>query len=192
MSALSPFGVRNDRRAALFIDGPSFFATTRNLGYEVDYRSLLEHFANHSDLVQANYFTAITEAAETGAEYSPVMKLVQWLENNGYNVIDKPAIEFTTPDGKRRVKSNLFGEITGQMILSLNHVDDIVLFSGDDNFTQVVEALKTIGKRVIVVSSPTSISANLRTAAEARFVDLGAENVKSLIKSKRAPRETTA
>ena len=41
-------------RVALFIDGANLYATARSLGFDVDYKRLLELFAKECSLVRAN------------------------------------------------------------------------------------------------------------------------------------------
>ena len=86
-------------RIAVFIDGANLHASARALGLEIDYRKLLEIFANSGRLVRAFYYTALYEVED----HSPLRPLVDWLEYNGYTAITKPAKEFTDAMGNRRI-----------------------------------------------------------------------------------------
>ena len=55
-------------RVALFIDGANLYATARSLGFDVDYKRLLELFASECQLVRAFYYTALVE----DQEYCPI------------------------------------------------------------------------------------------------------------------------
>ena len=160
-----------NERIALFIDGANFYAAARTLGFDVDYRKLLEEFKKRGRLVRASYYTAILE----DVEYSPVRPLADWLDYNGFNVITKPAKEFTDTLGRRRVKGDMDIEIAVDMMELAPHVDHIVLFSGDGDFRQLVEAVQRRGPRVSVVSSiktqPPMIADELRRQADT-FIDL--------------------
>jgi uncharacterized LabA/DUF88 family protein len=160
-----------NERIALFIDGANFYAAARTLGFDVDYRKLLEEFKKRGRLVRASYYTAILE----DVEYSPVRPLADWLDYNGFNVITKPAKEFTDSMGRRRVKGDMDIEIAVDMLELAGHVDHIVLFSGDGDFRHLVEAVQRRGPRVSVVSSiktqPPMIADELRRQADT-FIDL--------------------
>jgi uncharacterized LabA/DUF88 family protein len=160
-----------NERIALFIDGANFYAAARTLGFDVDYRKLLEEFKKRGRLVRASYYTAILE----DVEYSPVRPLADWLDYNGFNVITKPAKEFTDTLGRRRVKGDMDIEIAIDMMELASHVDHIVLFSGDGDFRVLVEAVQRRGPRVSVVSSiktqPPMIADELRRQADT-FIDL--------------------
>jgi uncharacterized LabA/DUF88 family protein len=160
-----------NERIALFIDGANFYAAARTLGFDVDYRKLLEEFKKRGRLIRASYYTAILE----DVEYSPVRPLADWLDYNGFNVITKPAKEFTDSLGRRRVKGDMDIEIAVDMLELAPHVDHVVLFSGDGDFRHLVEAVQRRGPRVSVVSSiktqPPMIADELRRQADT-FIDL--------------------
>jgi len=51
-------------RIALFIDGANLFSTGRMLGFDIDYKRLLQEFQGRGNLVRAFYYTAIVEDQE--------------------------------------------------------------------------------------------------------------------------------
>jgi len=77
-------------KIALFIDGANLYATAKTLGFEIDYRRLLEEMQSRGTLVRAFYYTMIVE----DQEFSSIRPLVDWLDYNGYTVVTKPAKEF--------------------------------------------------------------------------------------------------
>ena len=136
-------------RIALFIDGPNLHSSTRALGFEIDFRKLLELFGSQGRLVRAFYYTALME----DQEYSSIRPLVDWLDYNGYTMVTKPAKEFTDAMGNRRIKGNMDIEIAVDMMEMVRKVDHIVLFSGDGDFRRLIESVQHEGIRVSVVSS---------------------------------------
>ncbi|CAM6054464.1 unnamed protein product [Sphagnum tenellum] len=169
----SPLGIREDQRVAVFIDGPSFYATTKSLGWDVDYRKLRAHLDDQSMLYRVLYFTAITDDPE---QHSPVVKLVDWLSYNGFRTFTKPLREYRDPDGRRRVKGNsMHVEIAVEMMEAVPFADHLLLFSGDGELSYAVESVQRRGAKVTAVSSvknsPPSISDDLRRSVD-NFVDL--------------------
>jgi hypothetical protein len=71
-------------KIALFIDGANFYSTAKALGFDIDFKSLLNQFQSGGTLVRAFYYTAIFEE-----EYSSLRPLVDWLNYNGYTVVDQ-------------------------------------------------------------------------------------------------------
>jgi uncharacterized LabA/DUF88 family protein len=160
-----------DERLALFIDGANLYSAGKTLGVEVDYRKLLEEFRRRGRLVRAYYYTALVE----NDDYSPIRPLVDWLQYNGFNVVTKPAKEFTDSAGRRRIKGDMDVEIAVDMLNLSPHLDHVVLFSGDGDLTRLVHAVQEKGVRVSVVStvktSPPMIADDLRRAADT-FIEL--------------------
>jgi len=162
---------RSNERTALFIDGANLYSASRNLGFDVDYRNLLEYFRRQTYVVRAYYYAAILETEE----YSPLKPLTDWLAYNGYTLVTKPAKEFTDATGRRRVKGNMDIELAIDMLELAPKLDHIVLFSGDSDFRRLIEAVQRRGVRVSVVSSirtsPPMIADELRRQAD-EFLEL--------------------
>jgi uncharacterized LabA/DUF88 family protein len=156
---------------ALFVDGPNLYATAKTLGFDIDYRRLLKEFQSRGTLLRAFYYTAIIE----DQEYSSIRPLIDWLDYNGYTVVTKATKEFIDASGRRKVKGNMDIELAVDAMELAEHVDQIVLFSGDGDFRPLVEAVQRRGVRVTVVSTissqPPMIADELRRQADV-FTDL--------------------
>jgi uncharacterized LabA/DUF88 family protein len=162
-------------RLALFIDGSNLYAAARALGFDIDYKKLLDLFASKGRLIRAFYYTALIE----DQEYSPIRPLVDWLDYNGYTMVTKPTKEFTDAQGRRKIKGNMDIELAIDMMEMAQHLDHVVLFSGDGDFRRLVEAVQRKGIRVTVVSTirsqPPMVADELRRQADVFFElqDLG-------------------
>lgn len=158
-------------KIALFIDGANLYATSRALGFDIDYRKLLLSFQKQGYLLRAYYYTALVE----DQEYSSIRPLIDWLDYNGYKVVTKPAREFTDSSGRRKIKGNMDIELAIDAMELTDIVDHYVIFSGDGDFRTLVEALQRKGRKVSVVSTiqsqPPMISDELRRQAD-NFIDL--------------------
>ncbi len=166
-------GLRADERTALFIDGANLYKAARNLGFDMDYKSLLAKTQGACKLVRAYYYTAIQE--DKTQDYSPLRPLVDWLDYNGYTMVTKVSREYTDATGKRRFKGSVDIELVVDMMLQAPRLDHIVLFTGNGDFHRAIEALQHLGVRVTVVSTvksnPPMASDELRRQAD-RFIDL--------------------
>ena len=94
-------------RIGLFIDGSNLYAAARALGFDIDYKRLLELFSQKGQLIRAFYYTALIE----DQEYSPIRPLVDWLDYNGYTMVTKPTKPPMVADELRRQADN-FIELT--------------------------------------------------------------------------------
>ena len=131
----------------------------------------MKEFQSRGNLLRAFYYTALIE----DQEYSSIRPLLDWLDYNGYTVVTKPAKEFTDSTGRRKIKGNMDIELAVDAMEMADHIDHLVLFSGDGDFRPLVEAVQRKGMRVTVVSTistqPPMIADELRRQAD-QFLDL--------------------
>jgi uncharacterized LabA/DUF88 family protein len=80
-------------------------------------------------LLRALYYTAVIE----DQEFSSVRPPLDWLDYNGFTVVTKPTKEVIDANGRRKV-GNMDIELTVNAMELADHVDQIVLFSGDGDF----------------------------------------------------------
>lgn len=160
-----------EERLALFIDGANFYGAARALGFDIDYKRLLELFAKKGRLIRAFYYTTLVE----DQEYSPIRPLIDWLDYNGYTMVTKPIKEFTDGQGRRKAKGSVDIDLAVDALEMAEKVDHVLLFSGDGDFRRLVEAIQRKGVRVTIVSTiksqPPMVSDDLRRIAD-NFIDL--------------------
>ena len=160
-----------DERVAIFIDGPNLYNAARALGFDIDYKRLLEYFSKKGRLIRAFYYTALLD----DQEYSPIRPLIDWLDYNGYTMVTKAAKQFTDSMGRQKIKGNMDIELAIDVMDMSSHVNHIVILSGDGDFRRLVEAVQRKGVRVSVVSTirsqPPMIADELRRQAD-NFVEL--------------------
>src|SRR6202046_5040663 len=158
-------------RIALFIDGANLYAAARALGFDIDYKRLLQLFGAKGRLIRAFYYTALIE----DQEYSPLRPLVDWLDYNGYTMVTKPTKEFTDATGRRKLKGNMDIELAIDVMEMAPYLDHILIFSGDGDFRRLVDAVQRKGVRVTVVSTvrspPPMVADELRRQADT-FMEL--------------------
>ena len=161
----------DQERIALFIDGANLYATAKTLGFDIDYRKMLKEYQGRGYLVRAFYYTALIE----DQEYSSIRPLIDWLDYNGYSVVTKPTKEFVDSAGRRKVKGNMDIELAIDAMELADHINHMILFSGDGDFRSLVEAMQRKGVRVSVVSTistqPPMVADELRRQAD-EFIDL--------------------
>ena len=158
-------------RIAIFIDGANLYSAARSLAFDIDYKRLLDLFRSKGRLIRAFYYTALIE----DQEYSPIRPLIDWLDYNGYTMVTKPTKEFTDAMGRRKIKGNMDIELAIDVLEMAEHLDHVILFSGDGDFRRLVEAVQRRGLRVSVVSTiksaPPMVADELRRQAD-DFIEL--------------------
>ena len=158
-------------KIALFIDGANLYATAKSLGFDIDYKKLLQEFQSRGYLLRAFYYTAVIE----DQEYSSIRPLIDWLDYNGYSVVTKATKEFVDQTGRRKIKGNMDIELAVDAMEIAGTIDHMVLFSGDGDFRSLVEAVQRKGVKVTVISTvstqPPMVADELRRQADI-FTDI--------------------
>ena len=70
-------------KTVLFIDGANLYATTKSLGFDIDYRRLLKEFQSRGNLLRAFYYTALIEDQEYSGRCSigSITTATPWLRS---------------------------------------------------------------------------------------------------------------
>lgn len=156
-------------RRAIMVDGANLYYTAAALRIDIDFKRLLSYFEKDARMIRANYYTAVKDGINT------LVPLIDWLAYNRWRVVKKPIKEWIDDQGVTKVKGNMDIEMAVDAFEMVGKVDEIVLFSGDGDFTALVEALQRQGMKVVVVSSikteVSMIADELRRAAD-DFIDL--------------------
>lgn len=159
-----------DERLAIFIDGQHLFSASRNLGFDVDYRNFLECFRKKGKVIRAYYYAVHVD----NGEYSPLKPLTDWLAYNGYALSMRTTTEHTDSQGRRRIPHTDL-EMLADMFGIADHVDHMVIVTGNGGYCRGVSLIQQRGVRVSVLSSIKTdspmLSDDLRRTCD-QFIEL--------------------
>ena len=171
-----------DTSTAIFIDGSNTHSACKYLNFYLDYMKLHDLLQEKFDVLRPYYYTAI-QMDEEG--YSSVKRLTDWLEYNGFTLVTKEAKTYINNDVSK-TKGNMDCELIVDALSIAEHVNHIILVSGDGDYAYLVKALQAKAVHVTVLSTkktnPPMVSDTLRKQAD-HFVDL--DDLKSLIRQAR-------
>lgn len=160
-----------NERIALFVDGINLYSCAKALGFDIDYKKLLNFFSTRGVFVRAFYYTLLSE----DKEYSPLRPLTDWLTYNNYRVVTRCVRECVDGMGRSRMRGRMDIELVVDFIRMAESVDHLVLFSGDGDFQSMVEYVQNKGRRISVISTvrtqPAMVSDELRRRAD-QFIEL--------------------
>lgn len=140
------------KKIALFIDGANFFVSAKVCGFDVDWKRFLSHYRGEGDLFRAYYYTGILP--KVPGKTDPLKPTLDWIVYNGFTLRTKIAKIFKDPlSGKETIKGNMDLEMAIDMLDVAAYVTDIYIFSGDGDFTPLVQRVQAEGVRVHVVST---------------------------------------
>jgi uncharacterized LabA/DUF88 family protein len=139
----------NKNRTAIFMDSSNVYHSMKNIGWEIDWKKLIDYFSKEVNLINANFY--MVEKKPLSEE---CVKLQSVLRKNGYKIKKKDLKEiYCSESNKKQYKGNMDIELAIDAIKSIETYDTCILFSGDGDFVPLVEYLEARNKVVKVISS---------------------------------------
>lgn len=162
------------RKIAIFIDAANIFYSTRTLGWKLDYEKFLNYWKKNGKITGAYFYTAIISSR------AKQLKFYSALRSIGYEVITRELKIIKDKKNKIIVhKGNFDVKLAIDIVLKAKEFNIAVLASGDSDFEPVVDYLRKLHKKVIVVSSRGHIARELIKSAS---IYLPLEKIKEEVK----------
>ncbi len=154
-------------RIGLFIDTQNLYHSARDLADRtVNFETLLNVAQKDRELVHAVAYTVEKDGESTSRPF------IYKLSALGYKVRRMTlSLHHVTDGGKPIWEGNWDMGMVADMVRLMDHLDIIVLGSGDGDFTDIVELLQERGKRVEVIAFREHTAQKLIDAAD-RFTHL--------------------
>lgn len=154
-------------RIGLFIDTQNLYHSARDLADRtVNFETLLNIAQKDRELVHAVAYTVEKDGESTSRPF------IYKLSALGYKVRRMTlSLHHVTDSGKPIWEGNWDMGMVADMVRLMDHLDIIVLGSGDGDFTDIVELLQERGKRVEVIAFREHTAQKLIDAAD-RFTHL--------------------
>lgn len=159
--------VTHKPRVGIFIDTQNLYHSARDiLERTVNFETLLHLGSEGRDLVHAIAYTVEREGEATARPF------IYKLSTLGFKVRRMNlTMHFAAEGGRPVYEGNWDMGIVADMVRLMDHLDVVVLGSGDGDFTDIVEVLQERGKRVEVLAFRENTAQKLIDAAD-RFTNL--------------------
>lgn len=144
------------QKIAIFIDAANIFYSQRTLGWRVDYEKFLIYWHHQGKITGAYFYTAVISTNKKQLSFFKA------LEKIGYSVIRREVKIIHDRKSKKVVqKGNFDVKLAIDIVLKAKEFDTAILVSGDSDFEPVIEYLRSIKKKVLIVSSRGHIAREL-------------------------------
>lgn len=143
-------------KTALFIDGSYMYDAAKRLGWNIDHRKAISHFATGEDLYNAFYYAPVTDSSDERQQ-----KFLDALVFMGYTVRSREA------HGDPRFEAM----IATDLLLSAPRWDRAIIGSGSGDLGHALAGLRAQGKEVQLLGVPELTDLELRNQCD-RFLDL--------------------
>ncbi len=168
-------------RVAIFIDGENIHYSAKHLNMRLDYLKLCKSLSDGRRLVRSFFYTAVSNQSEGKIDFINFLKL------NGFTVVTKEIKSFNDNEAHvRNVRSSLDMEMAIDVLELTQHLDTVIICSGDGDFKALVEAVARQGRHVEVCALREMTSTDLIASADV-YRDLA--SLKDDIALTVAPRE---
>jgi uncharacterized LabA/DUF88 family protein len=154
--------------AKVYIDGANVFYSQKKMGWSVEWAKFLRWARELWYLKEVRYYAAFKPEDEKMISY------LNYLQTLGIVVVTKPLKELNIPEDHPLAqeygysvihKANFDVEITADMLLGCAKVRNLVLISGDSDFSYLLSKLKNLGKQTLVIASQQTLSHELKNIA---------------------------
>src|SRR3989344_1832747 len=142
-------------KTAVFIDAANIFYSERSLGWRVDYKRLIAYLRQETQLISVNFYTGII------ASHEKQQSFLRRLKSFGYKTVAKPVKIIRSAGGEVISKGNLDIELALDAYMERKDYDTLILFSGDSDFSYLLDVLRRDGKHIVVISTRGHVSKEL-------------------------------
>lgn len=147
---------KGQKKIAIFIDAANIFYSQKTLGWRVDYEKFLSYWKRQGKITGAYFYTAVISTNQKQ------LKFFKALEKIGYTVITREVKVIKDNKNQKTIqKGNFDVKLAIDIVLKEKEYDMAILASGDSDFEPVLEHLKIIRKKIIVVSARGHIAREL-------------------------------
>ena len=144
----------------VFVDAANILYSQQTLGWRVDYEKLKQYFEKECDLGVIYFYTG--RVGDNHKQNSFIKKL----ETIGYIVKAKEVKWIKISRNSYEWKGNLDVELTIDVLANIQNFETLILMSGDSDFAPLLDSVKKVGKRVLVMSTKGHISKELLDRAK--------------------------
>jgi len=152
-------------RVGVYVDAENL---SRNGGDRMQYRVLRNIACREAgQAIRLNTYIAFDErrAKDDTAYRDSMLEYYSAVRDAGFKIIEKKVRHYVDSNGVERSKANADLDMAVDCLLQSEHLDRIVLGTGDGDFVQVVRALQNRGCRVEIIAFE-NVSGDLRREAD--------------------------
>jgi uncharacterized LabA/DUF88 family protein len=169
-------GLLTKQKVLVQIDAANLFFSTSVTKIHIDFERMYSWFKKKSQLVDVNYYTAFDP------EDTKQKGFLDDLIIFGYKLITKPIKVYDTG-----IKGNMDIELAVDALNKIDDYDVLVLFSGDGDFTYLIQDIEKKGKRIIVIGTGGFTSYELHQQAHNYFF---LNRISSIWQKQRKPKKS--
>lgn len=153
------------KKVAVYIDAANLEQSAKAQHWRVDYRKLRTWLRKKYSVAYLGFYSARFDTPSHDA-------FLTVLKKTGYLLVTKPIKHIRNKeDPRHKRKANFDVEIAVEAMKLVDEYGEMVLFSGDSDFTYLLRELQKRGKHIVVISTKYHVARELVSCADT-YIDL--------------------
>lgn len=151
-------------KSIALIDGNNLYANAKASGKIVDFRKLSDNCPD--DPIRITYYAAV----KPNLEHEPLRPMLDWMQFNGFQVVEKVMRE-SENDGIVRYRGSVITDMIVDLMEVPERIDHVTIFSGDAELIRAIQSLQRRGITVTAICALEMASDNFRRQVD-EFIDV--------------------
>ena len=158
-------------KVKIYIDGSNIYHAQKKLGWSINWRKLLDLIGRDCDILECRYYVGLKDNDDS------MQGFLKFLGRLSIRVITKPfnIIKISMADIRSGLeeekwifKANFDVEITADVLLGMDSVKKVIIFSGDSDFIYLADKIREQGRSVEFYTSKKTIAWEIRKKSRSR------------------------
>ena len=146
-------------KAKVYIDGANIFYAQKKIGWSLDWSKIKEVLGKDREVIEWRYYVAVKDGEDQMQSY------LRYLDAIKFTAVTKSLKKINLQPTGYMYKANFDVEMAVDILLDKASVDEVILFSGDSDFSYLIRKLRDAGKKVTVFAFRQTIAWELKLAA---------------------------
>jgi uncharacterized LabA/DUF88 family protein len=139
----NPFGLVANEPTVVLIDGTSTYYATREVNFDIDYKTFRTHFQSSCDLRRMVYYSVvrIEEDGKGNEKNNPLVPTLTWMAYNGIRTVTNE--KFVREGSQTPIKmGNMLPQIATDIMRHAEFAKHIVVLSGANDLAYPIDAAR--------------------------------------------------
>jgi len=152
------------KKVIVFIDGSNVYFAQKKSGFWLDWVKVKRFFEKQYKVLEYRYYVGLRE------DNHQIRKFLNKLKKIGFKTITKPVKTLIDEQNRYIEKANFDVEITADILIYLDKINIVILFSGDSDFVYLIDLIHKKDKEIYAFSSRKTLAWELKAKSDKYFL----------------------
>lgn len=155
-------------KVKIYVDGSNTYHAQKKLGWVINWKKLVELISKDHEVLECLYYVGLKDGDDS------MQGFLRYLGYIGFKVVTKPLkkikisvadIQSGREEEKWIFKANFDVEITADVLLGIDSVKKVIIFSGDSDFIYLANKIREQGRSVEFYTSKKTVAWEIKKKA---------------------------